>query len=625
MTKDFQHKLTAILSADVVGYSRLMGDDEGATVKTLETYKGVMSSLIKQHRGRVVDSPGDNLLSEFVSVRDAVRCAVEIQKVITIRNSEFPENRWMQFRIGINLGDVITEGNRIYGDGVNVAARIESLADAGGICLSRSAYDQVKGKIDIKYDYLGEHEVKNIDEPVRVYKVLMDSTKVYVLKKDESKETSPIEKTPQFLKERPSIAVLPFSNLSSDAEQEYFSDGLTEELINKLSQLKDLQVTARTSSFFFKGKNVDMRTIGKTLSVAYLLEGSVRKSGSQLRITAQLIKAVDGYHLWSKTYDRELKDVFTIQDDIATAVTTALSITLGVGQFRRLGMTHNIEAYDEYLRAMSNFYKLTPDSLLAAIDQFKWALDIDPDFGLCWVRLSTVYEFGISFLPPGQTVDFEARAAEALKRAQAIAPDMSEVMMMTALVHQRSGNWIEADRILKQILDEQGNTNPDAHSHYGRMLLFAGRCSDALSYLQRAKRLNPLDPSESGILSVALSNLGRKEDALEEARRSRTLEGFELSYVLTEWLVALENNDKPRAANIITKYHNLEGDHPDATMLRLAELLLIEDTEAALSKLKELSKGSHISPFTRRALAHVASALGDAEWAFESILEKGEI
>ena len=351
-----KRKLSAILSADVVGYSRLMGEDEVSTVRTLEAYRKVMSDLIEQFRGRVVDSPGDNLLSEFGSVVDAVQCAVEIHDVIRAKNEELPEDRRMQFRIGVNLGDVIEEGDRIYGDGVNIAARLEGLADAGGICISGSAHEQIENKLALGYEFLGEHIVKNIAKPVKVYKVPMGPKTATPIVKEEKPSSKTWRKAALALvaiiilgavaiwyfsfRQVPvttdkegapkTIAVLPFDDLSPEKDQEYFSDGLADALITKLSQVKDLQVTARTSSFYFKGKKVDMRTIGETLGVAYLLEGSVQKSGNQLRIIAQLIKAEDGYHVWSETYDRELKDIFNIQDDIIEAVTTALSVTLGM-------------------------------------------------------------------------------------------------------------------------------------------------------------------------------------------------------------------------------------------------------------------------------------------------------
>jgi TolB-like protein/class 3 adenylate cyclase len=648
-----KRKLSAILSADVVGYSRLMGEDEVSTVRTLEAYRKVMSDLIEQFRGRVVDSPGDNLLSEFSSVVDAVQCAVEIHEVIRAKNEELPEDRRMLFRIGVNLGDVIEEGDRIYGDGVNIAARLEGLAEPGGICISGSAHEQIENKLALGYEYLGEHTVKNITKPVKVYRVPVGPKTATPKEEDEKKakpkkwrwtalgalgtiiviigaltiwhfsyrqvlELSDVDEAPK------TIAVLPFDDLSPEKDQEYFSDGLADALITKLSQVKDLQVTARTSSFYFKGKKVDMRTIGETLGVTYLLEGSVQKSGNQLRIIAQLIKAEDGYHLWSETYDRELKDIFDIQDDIVEAVTTALSVTLGVGEFNRPGMTRNIEAYDEYLRACANELKNTPDSVLGAIDHFKRALDIDPDFGLGWTKLSDTYVYARVILPPGQTVDFRIEAAKALKRAQKISPDMPEVLMITAEEKYQNGDWLDSELIIKPILEDYGHADPVVNDFYGRMLVRAGRNNDAIPYLQRAKRLDPLSSEISFTLSCALLNSKRINEALAEARRGQTLEGFDRLFTVIEFLVAIEVHDRSKAADIINSYYKLEGDDPDATILKLAELLLINDKEIALSELKELSKRSDISPVARSYLAHVASELGGAELALES-LRKSEL
>jgi len=353
----YRRKLAAIFSADVAGYSRLMGDDEAATVDTLTAYREVMYSLIKQHRGRVVDSPGDNILAEFASVVDAAQCAVAVQKELQSRNLELPEKRRMQFRIGINLGDVIEEGERIYGDGVNIAARLESLADPGGICISKTAFDHIETKLPLGYEFIGEQTVKNISKPVFAYKVIMDPRVV-----SPKKTVRVIAKSPwirnsiiavgvvvliilvfgiagtiprcadpqksQKKDERPSIAIMPLKNMSGDPSQEHFSDGITEELIHSLSRIKGLRVASQTSSFYYKGKNVALSTIGEELSVDYVLEGSVRKSESKLRITAQLIGVADDTHIWSETYDREMKDIFNIQDEISEAVVKKLKIEL---------------------------------------------------------------------------------------------------------------------------------------------------------------------------------------------------------------------------------------------------------------------------------------------------------
>ena len=332
-TQDFQRKLTAILSADVKGYSRLMQEDEEATVRTITAYRQVIAEVVQKLRGRVVDSPGDNILCEFASVMDAVRSAVEIQEELKVRNAELPEERRMEFRIGVNLGDVIHEEARIYGDGVNVAARVESLAGAGGICVSGTVFDQIETKLPLGYEYLGEQSVKNISKPVRVYKVLMDPEAVGKVigearvgpRKGQRValalvgvlllivgglliwrvaspplEVASVKKMAFPLPDRPSIAVLPFDNLSEDPKQEYFSDGLTEEIISALSSVPKLFVIARNSTFTYKGKPVKVQQVSEELGVRYVLEGSVRKSGDKIRITAQLIDALNGNHLWSE-------------------------------------------------------------------------------------------------------------------------------------------------------------------------------------------------------------------------------------------------------------------------------------------------------------------------------------
>ena len=386
-----KRKLTAVLSADVVGYSRLMEADEAWTIKNLDENKRLIGKLIEEYGGRVIDAIGDNLLAEFNSVINSVECAVKIQQELKKINDTLVEERKMHFRIGVNLGDVVEDDGRIYGSGVNIASRLEGLAEPGGICISGRTYDHIKTRLGLGYKYLGEHNVKNIDEPIRIYRLLMDSKnvgKVIGEKKTPSRmsyriaiaavitliiivavsigwniysrksgETGslPIESEQSSvpldeIRAPKTIAVLPFLNLSSDPEQEYFVDGLSEELLNCLSKIPDLLVTARTSSFAFKSTDKKIQEIAKELGVAHILEGSVRKADNALRITAQLIRATDGFHLWSETYDRELRDIFTIQEDIAMAVADELKITLGIGKsLKQLGGTENIEAYESYL------------------------------------------------------------------------------------------------------------------------------------------------------------------------------------------------------------------------------------------------------------------------------------
>ena len=361
----FKRKLTAILSADVKGYSRLMGTDEEATLRTLQEYKEVMASSIQHHRGRIVGTAGDSVLAEFASVVDAVQCAVEIQQVLRAKNALLPEDRRMDFRIGINLGDVIEEGDTIYGDGVNIAARLEGLAEAGGICISESAYQQIKNKLPLRYDYLGEHEVKNIAEPVRVYRAQVEpeaaSSKVsrekkpvgkrlskaalaiiavvviagavilyqFVLRPSHPKmEVASKEKMAFPLPDVPSIAVLPFVNMSEDPKQEFLCDGITESIISALSKVAGLVVIARNSTFTYKGKPVKVKQVSEELGVRFVLEGSVQKSADRIRITAQLIDALTGDHLWAERYDRDLKDIFALQDEITIKILTATQVKL---------------------------------------------------------------------------------------------------------------------------------------------------------------------------------------------------------------------------------------------------------------------------------------------------------
>jgi adenylate cyclase len=312
-----ERRLAAILSADVKGYSRLMGDDDVATVETLTAYREAMTTLISRHRGRVVDSPGDNLLAEFSSVVAAVQCSVDIQADLIARNADLPVDRRMEFRIGVNLGDVIVEGHQIYGDGVNIAARVQELAEGGGVCISGSVCDEISSKLSLDCESLGAHALKNIDEPVRVYRVRVDSSP-----RGEDPPGSPPADS------GPSIAVLPFANMSDDPEQEHFTDGITDDIITDLAKIGGLAVGARNSTFTYKNRAVKIPDVGRELGVRYVLEGSVRKVGDQVRITAQLVDAVAGHHLWAERYDRDLNDVFGVQDEISRTIAIALKVIL---------------------------------------------------------------------------------------------------------------------------------------------------------------------------------------------------------------------------------------------------------------------------------------------------------
>jgi adenylate cyclase len=390
-----ERRLAAILSADVKGYSRLMGEDEMATIRTLTSYRALMTTLVQQRHGRVVDSPGDNLLAEFASVVDAVQCAMEVQQEIKARNADLPASRRMEFRIGINLGDVIVEQERIYGDGVNIAARLESLADPGGICLSGTVYDQVEGKLALNYEPLGEQAVKNITRPVRVYRVQVEEVepKGVTPRRDGSPLPGVEQAQALSLPDKPSIAVLPFVNMSNDSEQEYFSDGITEDLITDLSKLSGLFVISRNSVFLYKGKAVKPKQVSQELGVQYVLEGSIRKAGNRVRITAQLIDAATGYHVWADRYDRDLQDIFAMQDEVTKRIVTALEIKLTEGERQRLGYvpTGSLEAYDYYLRGLECHSLATEKDNTQAQEMLEKAIQLDPQFALAYACLGWNY------------------------------------------------------------------------------------------------------------------------------------------------------------------------------------------------------------------------------------------
>jgi TolB-like protein/class 3 adenylate cyclase len=450
----FKRKLTAVLSADVAGFSRLMAEDEASTVKTLETYREVMFTLIKQHRGRVIDSPGDNLLAEFTSVVDAVQCAVAVQKEFQARNSELPENRKMEFRVGVNLGDVIEEGERIYGDGVNIAARLEALADPGGICISKTAFDQIETKLPLGYEFLGEQDVKNIPKPVGAYRVLMEP-RVTVAEEIEKEKAVPVwrrksilaggfalvllvialavwnfyfrpsiepasvEKMAHPLPDKPSIAVLAFTNMSGDPDQEYFSDGLTEEIITTLSKVSDLFVIARHSTFTYKGKPVKVKQVAEELGVRYVLEGSVRKDENRVRITAQLIDALTGHHLWAETYDRELKGIFAVQDKIKKKIVTALEVTLTEGEQARLFAkgTDNVEAWTLGRKAWKFATKYSKENQAKARELLERVKKLDPDYPFLWTALAQVHFVDARFRWTKSPAESYKRALEFAKKS----------------------------------------------------------------------------------------------------------------------------------------------------------------------------------------------------------------
>jgi len=553
--KKAKRKLTAILSADVKGYSHLMQDDEEATVRTITAYREVMTNLIQGHDGRVVDAKGDNVLAEFPSVVDAVRCGVEIQKELKVRNDGLPENRKMAFRIGINLGDVIEEGDTIYGDGVNIAARLEGLAEEGGICISGTAFDHIGKKLPIGYEYLGEQTVKNIEKPVRAYNVLMGSKyagKVIGEERPKPKqwrwaavaigfiivvgalaiwnfyfrpppiEPASIERMAFPLPDKPSIAVLPFVNMSEDSKQDYFSDGITEEIITALSKVPKLFVIARNSTFTYKGKPVKVNQVAEELGVQYVLEGSVRKAGDRVRITAQLIDAITGHHLWAERYDRDLKDIFVLQDEITKGIITALQVKLTVGEGARLLAkgTKNIEAYLKLLQGTEYLLRMNKEGNILARKMAEEVIALDPDYPRAY-RLLAMTNWFDAFLRWSNSPGKSLASAEELSQ-KVLAMDESDSISHRLLGYiyllkkEHDKAIAEAERAVA--LDPNASGNLAA---LGFFLNFAGRPEEAIVWYKKAIRLDPI-PAPLYYLQLGhiYRNAGRYEEAISELKKA---------------------------------------------------------------------------------------------------------
>jgi adenylate cyclase len=510
-----KRKLAAILSADAKDYSRLMEDDEEATVRNITANRELMVSQIQNQNGRVVDAKGDNLLAEFSSVVDAVRCAVEIQRELGRRNAELPEHRKMEFRIGVNLGDVIEEGETIYGDGVNIAARLEALAEGGGICISGTAFDQVEGKLELNFEYLGERSVKNIKKPVRVYRVEMEGR----LSDVETRQGLP-------LPDKPSIAVLPFANMSGDPEQEYFSDGLSEDIITALSQLPDMLVIARNSTFTYKRKSVKVQQVGRELGVRYVLEGSVRKAGDRVRITAQLIDATTGHHLWAERYDRNLEDIFAIQDEITLRILKALQVKLIDGEQGRLSAkgTENIEAYLKTLQARSHFRRFDRGSSLLARQIFEEVIALDPQYPMPYAMLGWTYLNDV-FL------GWSDSPRESMKRAFASAQKCIALDDSSPAAHGLlSRVYLMQSKHDKAILEAEkavalDPNSADAHMLLGNVFNYAGRLEEAISAIDKAIRLNPFPPSSYfHCLGMAYREAGKYEESITVCKKALKLQ-----------------------------------------------------------------------------------------------------
>ena len=582
-----KRRLAAILSADVAGYSRLMGDDEAATVETLTAYRKVFATYIEAHFGRVVDSPGDNLLAEFASPVEAVECAAEIQRELETENEQLEAHRRMAFRIGINLGDVIERDGALYGDGVNIAARLEALAEPGGVCISGKVFDEVRNKIAFGFDYFGEQSVKNIAEPVPAYRVILEAggaktppvrtrgragggiariaagaavialvavAGAWWLLDRAGAPTADASDEALALPTGPSIAVLPFRNTGGNPDQDFFSDGITEEIIIELSRFSQLFVIGRNTSFQYKGQTVDVKEIGRALGVRYVLEGSVRRDASAIRVAAQLLDAASGEVLWGETYQGDLTaaSVFSVQDDIKAKVVGTIASNSGViaradlEAAKRKG-TENLGAYECVLRAHAYVQALSPKEHASVRECLEATIDMDPDYADGWARLGWVYldEHRFRFNPRPGSLD---RALEVTRRAVELDPTNQDAHLVLATVlfhrHELDSFFAEAERTLAL---NPNNTGPLAG--VGLYMAYAGQWERGVALVRKAAALNPVHP---GWFHFAYFHdhfrKGEYAAALAEAQKINAPQFWRMHVVLAAAYAELGQMNEARAA-----------------------------------------------------------------------------
>ncbi len=491
VTERVERRLTAILAADVAGYSRLMGVDEEGTLAQLKAHRqALVDPKITEHRGRIVKTTGDGMLVEFASVVDAVRCAVEVQRGMIERNAGVPQDKWIEFRVGIHQGDIIIDGGDIFGDGVNVAARLEGLAEPGGICVSGRVQEDARGKLDIAFEDVGEQRLKNIERPVRVYRARLSGAKAT------ARAALP-------LPEKPSIAVLSFQNMSGDPEQEYFADGIVEEIITALSRFRQLFVIARNSSFTYKGRAVDVKQVGRELGVRYVLEGSVRKAANRVRITGQLIDAASGAHLWADRFDGALEDIFDLQDQVTERVVGAIGPKLEQAEIERakLKPTESLDAYDYYLRGLASLPGGAQEDTgkgatgtSQALPLFLKAIELDRDFALAYGLAAQCYVIDHQYGLTTNRAQAVAEVVRLARRAAALGKD--DATALTRAGHALGYVLGEVEEGAT-LLDRALLLNPNlalAWNFGGWSKIFLGQPEIAIERMARAMRLNPLDP-----------------------------------------------------------------------------------------------------------------------------------
>jgi adenylate cyclase len=503
-----ERRLTAILAADVVGYSRLMEADEAGTLSALkEIRSNLIETKIAEHQGRVVKLTGDGILAEFPSVVSAVACAAEMQRAVRERLARTPPDRRIEFRIGINLGDVIVEGADIYGDGVNVAVRLEGIAEPGGISVSQSVRDHVGNRLQLGFEDRGDQKLKNIEKPIRVYRIIL--------------EDSNGTETTSMKDDRPSIAVLPFNNMSGDPEQEYFSDGITEDIITDLSKISALSVIARHTAFTFKGKAAKVQSVGKELGADFILEGSVRKAGTRVRVTGQLIDSSDGTHIWADRFDRDLTDIFAIQDEITRAIVEQLKVKLLPQEKMSIQQapTDNVEAYTCYLKGRELFHRGSKSGYKAAREMFVKATALDPSYARAYAGIADCDTF--LYLRTTEPISFEAILAMSDK-ALALDNCLADAYASRGAALSAVKRYGEAEAEFEKAINLDPNSY-EAHYFYARACVFQGKIEQATALFERAAAIKPDDYASVCILVQFYNSLGRKQEAKEAARKGAKL------------------------------------------------------------------------------------------------------
>jgi adenylate cyclase len=586
-------KLRAILSADVKGYSLLMADNEAQTIQTLKAYRQIMFDLILQHSGRVIDSPGDNMLAEFGSAVDALECAVDIQKRLKKENTGFADDKKLEFRIGINIGDVVQDEDRIYGSGVNIAARIEGLADPGGICISRNAYDHIKDKLKLGYEYLGQHEVKNIKDPVRVYKVLLDpedAGKLIGEKPERAKkkwvlpvvivtaiivtsivwyfyqstmkpgiEPASMENMALPLPDLPSIAVLPFTNMSDDPKQEFLSDGITENIITALSKVPRLFVIARNSTFTYKGKPVKVKQVSEELGVQYVLEGSVQRSADRIRITAQLIDALKGHHLWAERYDRDLTEIFALQDEITLKILKAIQVKLTEGEtywsVPYAGGKQDLDCHLKAMEALGHVQRVNIEDINVARRIAEEAIATCPEPLKPYTLMAAIHMMDYWFGTGKSPRESIKKAIELSQKSLAVDDSRAESHALLGYLYSLRKEW---DKAIAE--GERGValnlSGADVKYWYAATLTFAGRSEEAILLFEKAIRLNPFGPSRYFLsYGHALRYVGRFEEAILAYKKAlqREPNNFfaHLNLAATYNMMGLEKEAQAEASEVL--------------------------------------------------------------------------